>query len=176
MKVKLGEAAFQEIITEANPPRYGRDGTFFPPRFANRSSLRYCNVDTSDRAHSSLSAWHVSGEQRMIEMRIPWGLLYVMDPSSRLVFDNTDRKGTPCSRETKGISVAALAIKEAEGRLRLIDSLPASTGARLVSAPLYSWDKWDDRRYVGRLKPAYYALKEVFEELRAPVNDGKEGK
>ena len=174
MKVKLGEAAFRKIITEANPPRYGRDQHFFPPLFTDRGILRQGTADPSDREYSSLASWHVDTEHNMIEVRIPWGLLYVMDPSSKLVFYGTDRKGVPCERETGGVSVSALEVEKAGGRFRLTDSLPAASGRHLGRMPLYSWEKWDYRRYTERLKPSYYALKEAFKESTLPVAAGKE--
>jgi tetratricopeptide (TPR) repeat protein len=175
MKVHPGNSVFQEILTEANQRRYGRDGSFFPPLFTNRSTLNYGTTDPSDPDHLSIAAWHASAGEKMIEMRIPWGLLYIMDPSSRLVFDGTDKKGDPYFRETEGVSIAALEIRETGGRSILTDSLPARLTNRIASMPLYAWEKWDYRRNVGRLKPAYYKLKEVFQELSAPIKDSKEG-
>ena len=175
MKVRSGDSVFQEIFTEANQRRYGRDGSFFPPLFTNRSPLRYGTTDPLDPGHFSIAALHASAGEKMIEIRIPWGLLYVMDPSSRLVFEGTDRKGNPRFRETEGVSIAALEIRQTGGRSTLADSIPALSTNRIESIPLYEWEKWDYRRNVGRLKPAYYKLKEVFQELNAPVKDVKEG-
>jgi tetratricopeptide (TPR) repeat protein len=175
MKVKIGVAAFEDILTEANQRRYDREGRLFPPIFTNRSPLRQGTVDPSDPAHFSIAAWHAGAEEKMIEMRIPWGLLYVMDPSSRTVFDGTDRKGNPLGTETKGVSIAAVEIVEEGGSYRLAGSLPAAAGGSIASPPLYSWEKWDYRRYTERLKPAYYALRDAFEKTTPPVGEQKEG-
>ncbi len=176
MQVALEDfSPFEELIIEANPPRYGRDGSVFPPVFVSRSALPYGTADPSSGEYSSnLSAWHADEAGGMIEVRIPWGLLYFMDPSSRLVMAGMDDRAEPLSRESPGVSVVAMAVRVSseggESRRTLLDSLPAVAAGRVSAAavPVYTWRKWDRVQYVPYLKASYFALQKAFGQLAAP--------
>lgn len=169
LQVELDEAgAFEEIMIEANRPRYGRDGSVFPPIFLSRSELPEGIADPTDPEYSSLAAWRASASEGMIELRIPWGLLLFLDPSSRLAFAGTDGE-TPFGRPTPGISVVALALDRDEENRSVVASLPQLRDGRIDPAPLFTWNRWNEVSYDLYQKASYQALREIFDEITSPV-------
>ena len=185
---------FKEIIVEANQPRYGRDGTTFLPIFLSRSPLTYGNADISSPDYSSHSAWHFDERNGMVEIRIPWGLIYFMDPSNQIVLSGTSKTGSVSSegtnrleiadavtkgitvygKKTKGIAMAAARVKitadHKQSKLQLLDTLPENKDGIIAAnlIRLYKWPKWDEVQYTSYFKKSYYALKDIFSNLEAP--------
>jgi hypothetical protein len=164
-------APFEEMITEANWPRWGRDGTVVPPQFVSRSRLPSGTADRDAAGFSSLAAWHVNAAGSMIEIRIPWGLLYVADPSSHNFYDGTDGKGNPKFTRGDGIGIAAIRISVSPEGDRLLESLPQAKGNRIdAPLPLYRWNDWEAVQVRPYLKPAYYRLQQSFQRI---LGEGK---
>lgn len=171
MNVELaGSSPFEEIFTEANAPRYARDGRIFPALDYNRSPLPYGTADRARPDFSSHALWHADADRGMIELRIPWGLLFVTDPSDLQVFGGTDSQWMPQSRPTKGISVAVFALRVPAagtmGPAALSSSLPPVRNGEVTEAPaVYSWRRWDKVEFRPYLKKSFSALQNVFEEM-----------
>ena len=171
MEVELAESSpFEEIVTEANAPRYARDGRVFPALNYSRSPLPYGSADRTRPDFSSRALWHADADRGMIELRIPWGLLFVMDPSNLQVFGGTDSKWVPLPKPTKGISAAVFALRVPEtgtmGPAALSSSLPPVRNGEVTEAPaIYSWERWDKVEYKPYLKKSYSALQSVFREM-----------
>jgi hypothetical protein len=181
MKVEMKEfASFEELVIEANMPRYARDGRVFPALNFSRSPLPYGTAERGRPGHSSHALWHADASKRMIEVRIPWGLLLIADPSSHQAFAGTDENWVPRSEPTPGISVAVFALQvsgageRAEKILR--SSLPPLDGPRLATEPaLYSWKGWTRVEYRPYFKPSYFALQRIFADFarKAPISDAR---
>jgi len=171
MNVELaGSSPFEEIVIEANAPRYARDGRIFPALDYNRSPLPYGTADRARPDFSSHALWHADADRGMIELRIPWGLLFVMDPSDLQVLGGTDSKWVPLARPTKGISVAVFALRvPAAGMMgpeALTSSLPPAQNGEVTEAPaVYSWRRWDKVEFRPYFKKSFSALQSVFEEM-----------
>jgi hypothetical protein len=159
-------APFSEFVIEANRPRFARDGTMIPPIEYSRSALAHGTADRAARSFSDHALWHADPASGMLELRIPWGLLLVTDPSSRQVYAGADRVGVPRARTTAGVSVAVITLEPgAGGPARVVAALPAATGQRLAAPAVYAWETWDDVRYRPYFKASYFALTKVFEIL-----------
>jgi hypothetical protein len=78
--------------------------------------------------------WDASG----VQLRIPWTLIMVSDPSSRSIFDGSNDTG---SRQIRDIGL----------NVRV---------GNLSSAPMrFTWDTWEEQpAFELRLKPVYGAL------------------
>jgi hypothetical protein len=72
------DGRFDPMYVITNRARFGRDGTFFPAQGYDRGRL---NFGTS--VESSLADWYADPAGGLLEIRLPWGLLNVTDPSSR---------------------------------------------------------------------------------------------
>jgi tetratricopeptide (TPR) repeat protein len=162
-------AVFQDIIIEANPARYGRDGTEYPAINYDRSPLPYGSADRSSPEYSSTAMWNTHLKRGMIELRIPWGLLLVSDPSAMQVFAGTDQKWSPLFKRTSGISVAAfeVGISSSGGREHraVSSSLPPLEDGVAQNVPVYTWQAWDRVQYRPYVKQSYFALQKVFGQL-----------
>jgi hypothetical protein len=176
MNIELAESsAFEDILTEANPPRYVLDGRIFPPLNYDRSSLLFGTADPASPNYSSLALCHVDSGKGIIELRLPWGLLYFMDPSSLMVFGGTDAKYEPIPRPTQGISIAVFALRlPGPGERRpkaLSSSLPPVRNNAVAESPaIYRWQGWNQVWVQPYFKQSYAALQQVFAKmLKTPL-------
>lgn len=168
LSLGLAEAApFVDMVIEANGRRFGRDGTLFPAQEFNRSPLIYGTADRSDPESTSHAQWHADVARGMIELRIPWGTLFVTDPSSRKVLGGTDADANPIAVDTPGVSVLALMVGAGDSRpRRVVASLPALSGETLASAaPVFAWPPWEEVEAQQAFKPAYATLTSLFATL-----------
>jgi len=189
MTVKLEAASpFVERITEANMARYAHDGRVFPAINYNRSQLPYGTADRTDSQYSNHALWHVNAEKGMIELRLPWGLLLVTDPSNLQAFAGTDQNRytavheawLPLSQPTPGITIAIFALF-VPGPLQpkvVSSSLPplGTTGRLITPPPLYTWEKWNKVEYRPYFKPSYFALQQAFAEFLGKTKESSRNK
>ena len=150
-----GVWAAMEVIT--NRARFGRDGTFFPARGVDRGILRF-----GTEVQSTLSDWWYDEASGMIEVRIPWGLLNVTDPSTRTVLHDAQTFGKFGVTITDGIVVGAVRY-ERNGHLRPLAATPTLSGGwRRAQFRPWIWPTWETPVYHARLKPLFEAMKEVW--------------
>lgn len=163
-------APFEDIVIEANRPRFARDGTLVKAIDYNRSRLAHGTADRAHPAFSDRATWHFDPASGMLEARIPWALLYVTDPSSRRALSGTDAEGVPQARETPGVSVAVLALSRRDSATpQVLDSLPSLAGAAFSEPPrVHAWPTWNTVDARPYFKASYYALQPVFAELGGP--------
>ena len=144
-----------DVVT--NRARFGRDGTFYPARGVDRGLLRY-----GTEAASSLSDWWYDEGAGMLEIRLPWGLLNVTDPSTRTVLHDSIGAGAFGVTTTDGVVVGAVRYAR-EGHPRPIVATPTLSGSwqRSQFHP-WLWPTWDTPVYHARLKPLFEAMREVW--------------
>jgi len=134
---------FVPLRLETNRERFGRDGARYPARYVERGRLDYGSVE--DLA--------VGGDHGVIELRLPWSLLNVADPSARRVLHDERGGGPPFGTvETEGFRFY-LTTGE--------DRLPA---AGTVPAP-WRWDTWEQPAYVLELKRGAPLIREAMRAL-----------
>jgi len=85
-------------------------------------------------------------------VRIPWALVNVTDPSSRRVMTRYRRDGTFDTAVTDGFRFGVAVLDRASGAVRAAPS-PRAT---------YAWPTWEEPTWHERLKPAYFAMREVW--------------
>ncbi|MBI4443306.1 MAG: tetratricopeptide repeat protein [Acidobacteria bacterium] len=171
MQVALADSVpFQEIVIEVNQPRYSRDGSIFPALEFNRSPLAFGTADRMEPEFSSHALWHHNPQQGLIELRIPWGLLLMMDPSNRQAFGGTDEHWVPVPQASTGISITAFALRIPEtgnqGPKVVTSSLPPARDGNIVEqAPVYTWHGWSQVLVRPYFKEAYFALQKIFGDI-----------
>lgn len=179
-KPKVTDAgSFEPQVIEPNRRRFGRDGKYFPPQRYERGMLRYGNLDPQAPDHDSLAEWRANIQTNFIDLRIPWNLLNVTDPSSFKVLVGLARDGTVEVEETSGFTMAAFSYRPLEGsRLRPImeqghpiaDALPGMVGPATVFAAAYKdyrWAGWDTPQFHLRPKESYAILRKALLSLPA---------
>ncbi len=151
------EGRFDSMFVITNRTRITRDGRFIAAQGVNRGRLRYGTA-----RQSTLSDWYWDGAAGMLELRLPWNLLNVSDPSTgTLLYEKTegDQIGTAHSDGFRlGLVVT--------GRdSSLIAALPEPGPDQTWDAKnfrTWEWPSWTVPRYHQRLKPVYDSLKAVW--------------
>lgn len=111
--------------------------------------LIYGDANPEHKDFNSLADYCINGNN--IEIRIPWQLLNVMDPSSKMIMNDLYTNGIKPIK-TEGIYAGLIQI---EGKNILQNT----------EMKLYSWNEWDIPEYHERLKPSYYILKDAFGKI-----------
>ena len=148
------DGVFDSLFVITNRARYGRDGTFFPSEGYNRGRLRF-----GRETESTLSDWFHDTVAGLLELRLPWGLLNVTDPSTGTVL--AERDGAPfATATTDGFHVGVLVRRTRDGAVA--QALPgrAADGRWPAQAfRTWRWDPWTEPRSYPMLKPVYDSLR-----------------
>ncbi len=162
------QGAWVMIVSEPNVRRSSKDGKrIFPARHFSMSRLTFGSLDRKNPDYHSLADFYC--RDRAIEIRIPWGLINITDPSSKQVLWK-DKNGT--TRGTKGIRVLAISYKPDDGGVAAqptgrpqnhTDCLPAECTASAVRT--YSWEGWETPLYHTFLKESYFRYREILQRI-----------
>jgi hypothetical protein len=102
----------------------------------------------------------------LIEVRIPWGLLNVTDPSShQVVHEEAPRTGLVATRRTEGFRFHLLSLQSKGGAWSVVDRFPREAQPALASFPLFRWPGWEEPTYHLKLKESYGILKEALKDI-----------
>ena len=94
-----------------------------------------------------------------VEIRIPWQLLNVMDPSSKQIMGDLYENGKIQPEATEGFKIGMAVQGSGE-----VTATPIKMAA-------YKWSAWDMPTYHERLKPSYYIVQQAFEMLDVHPGD-----
>ena len=142
---------FESIVMESNRRRIGRDGTVYQPIRQNWGKLRQGTVKTN-----TLADWNYDAKRLFIEVRLPWGLLNVTDPSSHQVLHTPLATGDLNTISTDGFRFTVSTYPV---------SAPGQSLETLTSDQLFRWPNWEVPTYRAELKPAYSLMKKTFESF-----------
>lgn len=150
---------FVPLVVETNRQRLSRTGKVYPAMRSEWGRLREGSLDPAAPDYDTRADWHA--RDGMVEVRLPWGLLNVTDPSSRQVV-HTLGSDELTTRTTEGMRFLALDFEP--GSKRVLDTLPASTGALESSEP-YTWRGWEEPTWHTELKESYRIVQREFRAL-----------
>ena len=140
------DRVFDSLFVTTNRLRVSRTGRIFPAHGVNRGRLRFGRA-----AEGSLADWFVDRGAGLVEVRLPWGLLNVTDPSSRTVLARVRDPGPFRTVATNGFQFVVVAVG------------PGGTQrARLVPGRPFVWPTWETPVWHERLKPAYFAMQALW--------------
>ncbi len=171
--------SFEAQIIEPNRRRFGRDGRYFPPQRYERGLLRSGSLDPAASNYDSLATWNANLKTNTIDLRIPWNLLNITDPSSHQAVAGLQRDGTVETMDTVGLNVVVFSYQPREALLMrpimeqghpIADSLPGMESATAMSNEAlrpYRWVGWNVPRYQLRLKASYEILRQALRSLPA---------
>jgi hypothetical protein len=140
------DGIFDSLFVATNRLRVSRAGKVFPARGVNRGRLQFGRA-----AESTLADWFVDRGAGLLEVRVPWGLLNVTDPSSRRVLARVRDPGPFRTEVTDGFRFVIVAL----GR-------DGAVQGRVVAERPYVWPTWETPVWHERLKPAYYAMQALW--------------
>ena len=147
----------QELI--ANRARQTLLGEKFPQKLHNRSKLVFGKISENSNAD-----WFYDPITKVLEMRLPWHLLNVSDPSSAQVLN--DISGTPEIETTEADFHIYTYISDKKNKIQY--TIPKNE-----KAFTYRWKNWDEPEYSTHLKKQYFTLQKLFAELNPKKQKAK---
>lgn len=152
-----------------NPIRYALNkklirpdtGEMMPFDYYETGELMHGNSNSDLPDYNSLADYFVSEDEKTLELRIPWLLLNVKDPSQLTAMGDLYEDGVASEQAIEGIGVAA-SVELENGE---VETLPSSSDGKLTAVKNYTWEAWNDPQYEERLKASYYMLQEHFAEI-----------
>jgi hypothetical protein len=161
------DGRFDSLFVITNRARFGRDGEFYPAGGYDRGRLVY-----GTEKSSTLADWYLDERAGLLQLRIPWDLLNVTDPSTRtLLFDR--RTSGDFGTVTAGDFRVGVVVYRKGAAPRVVGALPdlkqGVWPARGFSP--WRWSGWTKPRYHSRLKPVYDSLRLLWQgvETAAPA-------
>ncbi|MGG3912589.1 hypothetical protein [Rossellomorea vietnamensis] len=139
------------------------EGEKIPFQSYETGVLQFGTSNPEDAAYDSLADISVDSSEGRYEIRIPWQLLNVKDPSLKEAMgDIWSGKGLQSSTTLDSIKIG---LYETDGEK--VFSYPAQNEDGFINPGQfypYSWDTWDLPASHERLKQSYYEMKEAFRE------------
>lgn len=151
------DGRFDSLFVITNRARFARDGRFIPATGYDRGRLRFGPV-----AESTLADWYFDKTAGLLELRLPWGLINVSDPSTRtLLYEESAETGIGTAK-SDGFRIGALVWSKATNHP--VAALPALVDGRWRAADFQSWTwkGWDTPHWHQHLKPVYDSLKNLW--------------
>lgn len=149
---------WDSLTVETNRSRIGRDGTVYPAERYQRNRLLFAR-----QRDNTLADWYADPATGVIEVRLPWGMLHVLDPSSRTVLHGMDAGGGPAGVATDGFRF----VLQSYGP----DGAPGTTVGCGESGDALSWTwaPWEEPTWHQERKPLFGAMQATFRTLGAPA-------
>jgi hypothetical protein len=153
---------FVHLTFESNRERIGRDGTRYPAIRVDRGALRFGSLDPTASDFDTRTDIAVGEESGTIELRLPWTLLNVTDPSSRRVLHQEAPHDPPLDTiATDGFRIYAFAIDAKSSGHKPLSRLPAAGGV----APNYAWEPWEAPRFRTEPKAGVGAIRDALSAI-----------
>jgi hypothetical protein len=136
------DGAFDPLRALTNRTRFARDGARFPALGYDRGLL--------PAGEPPDGAWTRDPVTGAVEIRLPWLLINVTDPSSRSVLS--------------GAGAAGFGTVTVEG-IGIVVAAPKPNGTWPTAVTRFTWAGWEEPRWRARRRPAFDTLRAVFAEL-----------
>jgi tetratricopeptide (TPR) repeat protein len=156
------DGRFDSMFIVINRARFGRDGRFFPAQRYERGRLRYGTASSS-----TLSDWFLDETAGLLELRIPWDLLNVTDPSTRTVLADGRTAGSFGVTTADAFHVGVEIYRKGT-RSQVRGALPQTVNGNWPASAFaaWRWRGWSTPRSHARLKPVYDSLRSLWQEAR----------
>ncbi len=152
---------WDSLVVVPNRRRIGRDGKIYPAISYNRNRLRHAR-----ESDNSLADWFADAATGVIEVRLPWGMLQLVDPSTRSVLIRNTTDGYVSGAATDGFRFVVESYDPASPRSGG-DTLPRGTGSsrRFADIPTWTWAPWESPQWHAEVKPLFAAMQRTFGEI-----------
>jgi peptidoglycan/xylan/chitin deacetylase (PgdA/CDA1 family) len=145
----------------ANRPRETLTGEMIPQHNLNRSHLIWGSAKPGDPNYTSQADVCLNPEGRFLELRLPWALLNVTDPSSQAVLDNDPATVDLDYMKTEGFQIYAVVSHRRGAKQHVTDTFPEG----LQQGIPYLWAGWNDPKYRSRLKEGAGQVAQAFRKI-----------
>ncbi len=152
------DGRFDSLFVIINRARFGRDGTFFPASGYDRGRLLHAT-----EAVSSLADWYLDEKAGLLELRLPWDLLNVTDPSTRTLLSDPNTDGHFGTVPAPDFHVGVVLYRKTS-KPTTVGALPALEKGTWREGDFtgWRWTGWTEPRSHARLKPVYDSLKTLW--------------
>lgn len=155
--VANADGRYDSLRVVTNRPRFSRDTVEFAGLGYDRGIL--------PRGGPPDGYWQWSKDGRALEIRVPWNLLNVTDPSRRRVLQAAPPGSDPSASEEGPAGFGTVRVEDVglvlATRPRAGSWELASAGGRVDAR--YAWETWDEPEWRDRERPVYDAMRELFE-------------
>jgi Tfp pilus assembly protein PilF len=150
---------WDSLVVVTNRRRISRDGRIFEAIAYNRNRLLYAR-----QPDNSLADWYANPRSGMIEVRLPWAMLNMTDPSSRSVlFGNVTTRKVDAA-VTDGFRFVVESYDPSHRALG--ETLPRNAGAaKAADLPTWTWPTWEDPTWHAEVKPLFIAMQKAFASI-----------
>jgi tetratricopeptide (TPR) repeat protein len=145
---------YDSLRVVTNRRRFTRDSTEYAATGYDRGWLRPGSQPDG--------FWERDPASGAIEIRVPWSLINVADPSARRVLARSKAAAEGFATEIVDAIRIALAARSSDGDWH---QWPGENGER--EAASFSWATWEEPRWRARVRPTFEAMQRVFQELDA---------
>lgn len=111
--------------------------------------LTFGDGNPEHKEYNSLADFIVKDNK--VEIRIPWQMLNVMDPSTKMIMGDLYNGGIKPIK-TDGFYIGAVLMKN-------------NNAYDTTDMNIFSWKEWEMPTYHERLKPSYYIMKDAFNSI-----------
>jgi hypothetical protein len=152
------DGRFDSLFVLTNGTRFGRDGRMIPAKGYNRGRLRYGRY-----SETTLTDWFYDPSERLLEVRLAWGLINVSDPSTATVLFEQSVTAPVGTAHSDGFRVGVVSYRKGSAP-QLVGALPVTSEGkwRATDFKSWTWPTWTAPRYHQRLKPVYDSLQAVW--------------
>ncbi|CAM3783170.1 hypothetical protein [Mesobacillus thioparans] len=141
-------------------------GKKLPFQSYETGKLKFGTGNPADNKFDSLTDISISNDNKTVEIRIPWQLLNVKDPSTKEILDDLYKTGLTGSKNIDRIGLAATWISSGED----VNYMPADQSS-IDRMFFYDWKGWEEPQYHERLKESYNIMKETFKNALNEENN-----
>jgi hypothetical protein len=162
------DGRFDSLFVITNRARFGRDGKFYPASGYDRGRLVY-----GTEKSSTLADWYLDERAGLLQLRVPWDLLNVTDPSTRTLLFDRRTSGDFGTASAANFHVGAVVYRKGAAP-RVVGALPdlrEGVWPARAFAP-WRWSGWTEPRYHSRLKPVYDSLRLLWQGAETAVPSG----
>lgn len=153
------DGAYDTLWVVPNRRRLARSGTAFPEVRQDRNALVHAR-----QQETTLADWYADAARGTIELRLPWGMLHVLDPSSRSVLFGSPQATYPAGVTTDGFRFVVASYDPARPTT-LGDRLPRGAGNAIGAPPTWTWPPWETPRWYAEVKPLFNAMRDAFNAI-----------
>lgn len=168
LSVPRADGVFDTLYALTNRPRFTGEGRLIRGQGVNVGRLRHGRA-----AEHSLADWWYDAAAGMVQVRLPWALLNVADPSSRRMVGESDRAralglttvGAPSALTgipTDGFRFGVVALRPGPDVTGTIPALDEYGDWPLARFRLWTWPTWEEPTWHEYLKPSYFALQRLW--------------
>lgn len=133
--------------------------------------LTYGNANPEDKNYNSVADFIVKNNS--IEIRLPWALFNVKDPSKKEILGDLYEEGLKSKIITDGFDVGVVMyegqIDAKELEIKSFNETAPSLqdgNLKVKQFARFDWESWDQPTYHERLKQSYYIIQDTFDRYK----------